>query len=94
MTTLIDTLRNDAITRVIWTPSHSTLCTAAADRIEALEAQNKVLRDALTDIENPIAAMQRDVPEGYSFNGAIALSIIERPEHYMSIARKALEQTK
>lgn len=53
----------------------------------------QILRDALTDICDPIAAMQRDLPEGYSLNGAMAVAMCDKPQHYKDIAAKALRLT-
>lgn len=53
----------------------------------------QILRDALTDICDPIAAMQRDLPEGYSLNGAMAVAMCDKPQHYQDIAAKALRLT-
>jgi hypothetical protein len=52
-----------------------------------------IYRRALEDICNPIAAMQRDLEEGCTLNGAMAISICANPEHYMGIAAKALAAT-
>lgn len=67
---------------------------ALAAEVERVEADNKRMREALEDIVDPIVAMQRDLPEGYSFNGAMALSIVQNPEYYKSIARAAIGETK
>ncbi len=49
-----------------------------------------VMRQALEDITEPIAAMQRDLPEGHSLNGHYAMVNADNPEHYKRIARAAL----
>lgn len=48
------------------------------------------LRGILADIIDPIAAMQRDLPEGYRLDGAMAVHMANDPEHYKRIARAAL----
>jgi hypothetical protein len=56
-------------------------------------AAAKVLRQAMEDICNPIAAMQRDLEEGYTLNGAMAVAMCDKPQHYKDIAAKALAAT-
>lgn len=51
---------------------------------------NARLRGILADIIDPIAAMQRDLPEGYRLDGAMAVHMANDPEHYKRIARAAL----
>jgi len=64
------------------------------DQIKHLEAENAELRAALWKIANPIAAMQRDVPEGHDFNGHMAIAIADKPYYYTDIARAALDAAK
>lgn len=45
---------------------------------------------ALQDVVNPIAAIQRDMPEGYRLDGMAAMRAAENPETYREIARKAI----
>jgi hypothetical protein len=45
---------------------------------------------ALRDIIDPIAAMRRDLPTGYSLNGHAAVRAADNPQTYKDIARKAL----
>jgi hypothetical protein len=45
---------------------------------------------ALRDIIDPIGAMRRDLPPGYSLNGHAAVRAADNPQTYKDIARKAL----
>lgn len=62
---------------------------------EPLTKDQKLARyeQALRDILDPVAAMIRDLPEGYRICGAAAVQAARNPETYKDIARKALEQT-
>lgn len=53
----------------------------------------RVLREALQDIIDPIAAWKRDLKDGYTLNGAMCVQMANDPETYRNIARKALEAT-
>jgi hypothetical protein len=57
-----------------------------------LPAQEPILiyKQALIDIQNPIVAMKRDLPEGYSLNGHAAIAAHDNPQTYKDIAAKAL----
>jgi len=60
---------------------------------DSKDAEIARLRAALEEISQPLLAMQkRAEAEGYVLNGEIALNIISNPQHYKSIARRALEQ--
>lgn len=53
----------------------------------------RVLRGALEAIENPIVAMQREVPEGCVLNAHMAVQMADDPEWYKRRAREALAAT-
>ena len=55
------------------------------------EQKLTLAREALEDIKNPIEAMRRDVPEGYRFEGGMALHMANDPQWYKRRAEKALE---
>ena len=57
-----------------------------------LEQQRDHALEALRAIANPIAAMQKAVPKGHLFNGAMAVQIAADPAYYQGIAREALDE--
>ena len=65
---------------------------AAGKKLEALEKENAALRQALRAIANPIAAMQKAVPKGHTFSGAMAVQIAADPAYYQGIAQDALDE--
>lgn len=60
--------------------------------LKAIEKENAALRQALRAIANPIAAMQKAVPKGHLFNGAMAVQIAADPAYYQGIAQEALAE--
>lgn len=60
------------------------------DALEASQAECARLRAALEDIADPITAWQRDLPEGYTLDGAAAVSIFNNAETGRRMARAAL----
>lgn len=58
--------------------------------IKKLISENSLMRWALEDIANPIAALQRSTPKDCIFEGHIAVQICSRPEYYQEIARDTL----
>ena len=60
--------------------------------MDNLSPDKKLARyeQALRDIINPIGAMRRDLPAGYSLDGHAAVLAADNPETYKDIARKAL----
>jgi hypothetical protein len=60
--------------------------------LEQVPSDPKLSRyeQALRDIIDPIAAMRRDLPPGYSLDGHAAVRAADNPETYKNIARKAL----
>ena len=58
---------------------------------ETMTAEIKRLRGVLQDLADPIAAMQRDLPEGHRLDGMMANAIVQNPHYYREAARKALE---
>jgi hypothetical protein len=59
---------------------------------DSLTSDDKLARyeQALRDIIDPIGAMRRDLPPGYSLNGQAAVRAAGNPQTYKDIARKAL----
>lgn len=49
------------------------------------------LIQALKDITDPISAMQREVPEGSTLNGAMAVHMADSPQWYKNRAQRALD---
>lgn len=49
------------------------------------------LEQALRDIADPIGAMKREVPEGYSLNGHAAVQMANDPQWYKNRAQQALD---
>ena len=67
---------------------------AALSCIEALERENRELRSALTDIANPVAALQRTAEaEGSRLNGVAAITFLDRSTYYIARAKEALAST-
>ena len=62
-------------------------------RADVSDERVRVLREALQDIIDPIAAWKRDLKDGYTLNGAMCVQMANDPETYRNIARKALEAT-
>lgn len=61
---------------------------------QAAEARATKAEEALSDIVNPVAAMQRDAEaRGCELDGYWANKLARDPEHLRSIARSALSQT-
>lgn len=56
-----------------------------------MTSKEQVYEQALRDILDPIAAMTRDLPEGYKLDGIAAVRSSDNPQTYKDIARKALE---
>jgi chromosome segregation ATPase len=61
-------------------------------QLATAKEQADELREALWDIANPIAAMERDVPKWYGFNGQLAIAIPEKPDYYINKAKEALSR--
>jgi hypothetical protein len=61
-------------------------------QLATAKEQADKLREALWDIANPIAAMGRDVPKGYGFNGQLAIAIAEKSDYYINKAKEALSR--
>lgn len=59
---------------------------------ELLSAQDllKRYKQALKDILDPIAAMRRNLPEGYQLDGPAAIRAVDNPQTYKDIASEAL----
>lgn len=51
-----------------------------------------IYEKALQDIQNPIEAMQRDIPEGYRLDGMAAIRAADNPQTYKDIVSKALQE--
>ena len=77
-------------------PNCAGLCEGQAynSRIKELEGDNERLRAALQDIAEPIAAMRRDLEEGYRLDCGMANVIASDPMHYRMAARAALAKAK
>lgn len=58
------------------------------------EDKLKVAMQALEDIVDPIGALERDLEEGCTLNGQMALSISNDPVHLKGIVDKALRTIK
>jgi hypothetical protein len=54
-------------------------------------AVRDALEQALEDIADPIGAMKRDVPDGYSFNPHVAVQMADNPQWYKNRANQALD---
>lgn len=61
-------------------------------KYKELEKERDHAVEALRAIANPIAAMQKAVPKGHLFSGAMAVQIAADPAYYQGIAQKALDK--
>ena len=57
-----------------------------------IEQERDHVVEALRAIANPIAAMQKAVPKGHLFSGAMAVQIAADPAYYQGIAQDALDE--
>jgi len=74
------------------------LSLAREHHAQALKDENAKLRNrikklihVLEDIENPIAALSRDLPKGCSLNGWMAVQIANDAQTYKRMAREAID---
>lgn len=49
------------------------------------------LRAGLEDVANPIAAMQRKMPDGYRLDGVAAIHALKDPQTFIQMARDVLD---
>ena len=57
-----------------------------------MKTKSEILKQALTDIVDPVGAMKRDLKDGYTLDGRYACQLSQDPHHLKQIAKDALDQ--
>lgn len=96
----IDIPGGDQYAGAFWLPlvladeahTYGVACRAAGEAAgyaRGLKEADKLLQ-ALRDIADPIAAYERDLPPGYTLDGAACVRMADNPETYRRMAREAI----
>lgn len=96
----IDVPLDDQYAGAFWLPlvladeahTYGAACRAAGEAAgyaRGLKEADKLLQ-ALRDIADPIAAWERDLPPGYTLDGAACVRMADNPETYRRMAREAI----
>lgn len=96
----IDVPLDDQYAGAFWLPlvladeahTYGVACRAAGEAAgyaRGLKEADKLLQ-ALRDIADPIAAYERDLPPGYTLDGAACVRMADNPETYRRMAREAI----
>ena len=70
---------------------YACTCLTETEPYQLLEQKVERLKQCLQDIIDPVAALRRDLPDGYKLNGGMVVHLLNDPATYKDIAKRGLE---